>query len=142
VKVAAGNASAVTVNEPAAPAVNVVFAALRMVGARPNVTNENFWVAFAPTPLLAVMVMAYVPVAVAVPLSTPDAVKVTPGGSGPVSLKVGAGNPVAVTVNEPALPAVNTAVAALVMAGALPIVSVKFWIALGVTPLLAVIVIG
>jgi hypothetical protein len=80
--------------------------------------------------------------AAGVPLSTPAGVKVTPAGSAPASLKAGAGDPVAVAWNVPAAPTVNVVLAALVMAGAWPIVSVKFWVAFDPTPLLAVIVIG
>jgi hypothetical protein len=69
-------------------------------------------------------------------------VKVTPAGSVPVSLKVGAGNPEAVAWNAPAAPTVNAVLAALAIAGAWPIVSVKLWVAFDPTPLLAVIVIG
>jgi hypothetical protein len=53
-----------------------------------------------------------------VPLSTPAELNVTPLGSDPVSLKVGAGYPVAVTVNEPEVPTVKVALFALVIAGA------------------------
>jgi hypothetical protein len=57
--------------------------------------------------------------AAGVPLTTPLAVlNVTPLGSAPLSLNVGAGEPVAVTVNEPAVPTVKVALLALVMAGA------------------------
>jgi hypothetical protein len=79
--------------------------------------------------------------AAGVPLSTP-AEKLTPAGSVPVSLKVGAGNPVAVAVNDPAAPALNEAVAPLVMAGAWLTDNVKLWLALGATPLEAVMVMG
>ena len=68
-------------------------------------------------PLLAVMVMWKFPVAVGVPLNRPAEVKVTPAGSAPVSLKVGAGNPVAVTVNEPCWFTTKLALFALVIAG-------------------------
>ena len=78
----------------------------------------------------------------AVPLSTPAEVKVTPVGRAPVSVKVGAGNPVAVTVNELAVPAVKILLAALVMAGAWLTDNVKLWLALGATPLEAVMVMG
>jgi len=74
-------------------------------------------VAFGDTPLLAVIVMGKTPLVVAVPLSTPADVKVTPLGSVPVSLKVGAGKPVAVTVNDPAVFATNVVLAALVIVG-------------------------
>src|SRR5271169_1854931 len=56
---------------------------------------------------------------VGVPASTPvAAVKVTPLGKAPDSDNVGAGVPVAVTVNVPATPTWNVALLALVMAGA------------------------
>ncbi len=58
------------------------------------------------------------PVCVAVPLSTRVAdVNVTPVGSVPVCVTVGAGNPVVVTVNVPGAPTVNVVALALVMAG-------------------------
>jgi len=56
--------------------------------------------------------------AAGVPLSTPAEVSVTPLGSGPVSLNVGAGTPVAVTANDPAVPTLNVVLLALVIAGA------------------------
>ena len=68
-------------------------------------------------PFDAVNVMGNVPLAVGVPLKTP-ALKVTPLGSAPDSVIVGAGNPTAVTVNEPAAPSANVVLLALVMAGA------------------------
>src|SRR5207245_1028663 len=98
----------------------------------------KLWVALAPTPLAAVKVMGYVPAvpAAGVPLRTPvPALNVTPPGNVPVSLKVGAGKPVAVTVNEPAVPTVNVVLLALVMAGAWLIVRVKLGVA-GTRPLL------
>jgi hypothetical protein len=77
----------------------------------------KFCTALGETPFDAVNVMLNVPLAVGVPLRTP-ALKVTPAGSAPDSVIVGAGNPVAVTVNEPAAPWVNVVLLALVMAGA------------------------
>jgi len=78
-----------------------------------------------------------------VPPSTPvAALKVTPLGNAPDSLSVGLGKPVAVTVNEPAVPEVNVVLLALVIAGAWFTVSVKFCVALVPTPLLTVKVIG
>jgi len=71
--------------------------------------------------LLAVKVMLKVPFvpAAGVPLKTCVAeLNVTPLGSVPVSLNVGFGKPVNVTVNDPAAPTVNIVVPALVMAGA------------------------
>ena len=84
--------------------------------------------------------------AAGVPLNTlVAALKVTPLGSAPVSLSVGAGVPVAVTVNVPAVPTMNVALAALVMVGATFAgftVSVKLCVAFGTTPFAAVKVIG
>ena len=81
--------------------------------------------------------------AAGVPPSTPvPALNVTPLGSDPVALRLGAGKPVAVTVNDPAVPTTNVVLFALVMAGAWLTVSVKLWLAFGSTPLEAVKVIG
>ena len=65
-------------------------------------------------------------------------------GSVPLSLKAGVGIPVVVTVNVPGSPSVNVVMVALVIAGACgtATVSVKLWVALGDTPLAAVIVSG
>ena len=64
--------------------------------------------------------------------------RVRPLGKVPtVTLKVGAGKPVAVTVKAgPAVPTVKVALATLVMAGAWPTVSVKVCVAFVPTPLL------
>ena len=57
--------------------------------------------------------------AAGVPLSTPVLpLNVTPLGSAPVSLKVDAGKPLAVTVNVPAVPTLKVVLFALVIAGA------------------------
>jgi hypothetical protein len=69
------------------------------------------------TPFDAVNVMGNVPLALGVPLRMP-AVNVTPPGSAPDSVILGAGDPVAVTVNEPATPSVKVVLLALVMTGA------------------------
>jgi hypothetical protein len=103
------------------------------------------WVAFGRTPLEAVMVIGKLPpvFAAGAPLNSPVAVlNVTPPGSAPLSLNVGAGKPVTVTVKEQAVLTVHVVLLALVMAGAWSTVRVKFWVAFGRTPLLAVIVIG
>jgi hypothetical protein len=142
--VGAGNPVAVTVKVPAAPTLNVVVLALVIAGASSTV-SVKFCVALLPTPLLAVNMMEYVlPVpAAGVPLRTPVVVlNVTPVGSAPVSLNVGAGNPVAVTVKVPAVPTVNVVLLPLVMAGGCPTVSVKFCVAAVPTPLLAVNMMG
>ena len=52
------------------------------------------------------------------------ATNVTPLGSAPVSVRVGAGVPVVVTVKLPAVPAVNVVLLALVIAGAVCAVDV------------------
>jgi hypothetical protein len=78
-----------------------------------------------------------------VPLKTPvEALKVTPEGKAPDSDRVGAGLPVAATVKLPAVPTVNVALAALVIADVWLIVNVKFCVAFGDTPFEAVNVIG
>ena len=93
-----------------------------MVGAAELTVKVKDWVAFDPTPLLAVMVIgnepldALVPASVAVP--SPLFVKVTPAGSEPVSVIVAVGLPVEVTVKVPALPWVKVVLAPLVMVGA------------------------
>ena len=76
------------------------------------------------------------------PDSRPAVESDTPFGREPFSVKVGAGKPVAATVNVPFWPAVNVVEAALVIAGASFTVSVKSWVASGVTPLAAVRVMG
>ena len=77
------------------------------------------WVALGSVPLAAVKVMGKLPLAVGVPLNIPvEAVKVTPPGSAPDSLRVIGAVPVAVTWNEPAVPTVKAALLALVMVGA------------------------
>ena len=83
--------------------------------------------------------MPAVPAAAVTP-SRPDGLRVIPVGSEPVWLKVGAGKPVAVTWNELATPIVNCVLFPLVIAGAWSTVSVKACVALGVTPLLAIMV--
>lgn len=116
-KVGAGKPVAATVNEPAVPTVNEVLFALVKDGAWPTV-SVKLWVAFGLTPLLAEMVKLKIPVWVGVPLRTPVLVKVTPFGKVPVSLSVGDGKPVAVTVNEPAWLITKPALLPLVIAGA------------------------
>ena len=110
--------------------------------------SVKFCVALLPTPLLAVNVMGYVlPVpAAGVPLSVPVpfplSTNVIPLGSAPASAREGAGKPAVVTLNVPAVPTVNVALLALVIAGGRPTVSVKLWLAGDPTPLLGVNVMG
>ena len=87
--------------------------------------------------------MGKVPPTVGVPLSTPVAVlNVTPVGNAPLSLNVGAGFPVAVTVNDPTEFTPNVALFVLVIAGAWFTISVKLCVPAGDTPFCAVIVTG
>src|SRR5215472_873275 len=81
-----------------------------------------------------------VPLSVAVPF--PLFTNVTPLGSVPVSVRDGVGVPVVVTVKLAAVPTANVVLLALVMLGAIPVltVRVKLWLAGVPTPLLAVIV--
>ena len=67
---------------------------------------------------------------------------VTPAGSAPVSVSVAVGMPVVVTVKVFDVPSANVVLSALVIAGAWAAAtsSVKLWVALGDTPLAAVIV--
>ena len=105
------------------PAVIVGAAAVKLVidGAA-TALNVNVCVAFGNVPLLAVMVIAELPAAAAVPeivaVPFPLSVKLTPPGSDPVLLMAEVGLPVVVTVNVPAVPAVNVTLLALVIAGA------------------------
>ena len=143
-----GKPDVVTVNVPAPPTENVALLALVIVGAWFTVSVKPC-VAAVPTPLLAVIVKLEVPPVVVpgVPLSVavpfPLSVNVTPlGRVTPPSLRAGGGNPVVITVNEPADPATNVVLLALVIAGAWPTVRVKLWLAGEPTPLLGVNVIG
>jgi hypothetical protein len=140
--VGAGVPVAVTANVAAMPAVNVALFALVIAGAESTV-NVKLWLAFGATPFCAVIVIGYVPPAVGVPDRIPvAALNVTPAGKAPLSLHVGEGAPIATAVNAPARPSVKVALFALVIAGAESTVNVKPWLAFGVTPFCAVIVIG
>jgi hypothetical protein len=124
------------VNVPAVPTVNAVLFALLTPGACATV-SVKLWVALGRTPFCAVIVIGYVPPVLApgVPARIPvAAVKVTPAGRVPVTLKVGAGVPVAVTVKVPAVPTVNVVVPALVIVGGWLTVNVKLWVAFAPTP--------
>jgi hypothetical protein len=91
-------------------------------------TIEKFWVASGLTPLVAVTVPVYVLATVGVPESTPADVSVTPAGSAPdVTVKLGAGVPVATYVCEYGIETLPAGGAALVIAGAVPAPS-SFWI--------------
>jgi hypothetical protein len=105
----------VTLKLPAVPVTKVVLLALSMVGGWSTVSVKPC-VALGLTPFCAVIIMLYVPPVPppGVPLRTPALVNVTPVGRAPVSLNVGAGNPVAVTAKEPAVPTVKVVLFALV----------------------------
>ena len=78
-----------------------------------------------------------------VPEISPVGERLTPAGRLPeASEKVGVGYPVAVAVKLPALPVVNVAELALVMAGAWVTVRVNDWVASVPTPLPAFTVSG
>jgi hypothetical protein len=87
----------------------------------------NACVAFGEIPLLAVIVIGYDPPvpAAGVPFKTPEELRVTPLGSAPVSVNAETGNPLALTVNDPAVPTVKVVLLALVIAGAWFTFSVK-----------------
>lgn len=108
--------------------------------------SVKLWVALGRVPFCAVMVMGYEPARVAVPetvaVPLPLSMKVTPVGSAPLSFNAGVGEPLVVTVNAPAAPAVNVALLALVIAGGPTTVSVKLCVAFGLVPLAAVMVSG
>jgi len=129
----------VTVNVPRVPTVKVVLLALVIAGAWSTVSVKLCIV--LPELLVALKVSGYVPPvpAAGVPLRTPVAgANVTPVGNVPVSLNVGLGVPVAVTVNVPGVPTVKVVLFALVITGAVLTVSVKGCVAAVPTPLLAV----
>ena len=127
VSVGAGVPVAVTLNVPAVPTVKVVLLALVIAGAWFTVgagftVRVKDCVALGVVPLAAVIVMGKLPLAVGVPLSVPvEAVNVTPPGSAPDAVSVGAGDPVAVTLNVPAVPTVKAVLFALVIDGAVPV---------------------
>src|ERR1035441_7089072 len=142
-KVGAGKPVAVTANVSAMPTVKVALFTLVIVGGWFTVSVKDCD-ASGEMPLVAPIVMEYVPPVpgAGVPLSTPPELRVTPAGRAPVSLKVDAGKPEAVTVKVPELPVLKVAWFTLVMEGASSTVSVKFCVAFGKGPLLAVIVNG
>jgi len=69
-------------------------------------------------------------------------VKVTPLGKAPDSERLGAGKPVVVTENVPAVPTVKVVEAPLLIVGALPTIKVKLCVPFVPIPLLAMMVIG
>ena len=123
--------------------VKVALSLLVKAGASSTV-SVNCWVLAGAVLLVAVRVRGYLPPVptAGVPDSRPTVESDTPFGRVPFSVKVGAGNPLAVAVNVPFWPAVNVVEAALVIAGASFTVSVNCWVASGATPFAAVNVIG
>ncbi len=104
---------------PLPPCVRVYGDAERLKFGAGLTVSVKLCVAFGSVPFAAVTVIGNVPLTVGVPLSTPVAAfNVTPPGSAPVSLNVGAGVPVAVTVNVPAVPTVKVVLVELVIDGA------------------------
>jgi hypothetical protein len=77
-----------------------------------------------------------------VPVPLPLSAKETPLGSGPLSDREAAGLPVETRVKVPALEVVKVALLVDVMDGAASTVSVKDCDASGLTPLVALMVIG
>src|SRR5258707_2805417 len=86
--------------------------------------------------------MANVPDAVGVPLSVPVPLplsrNVTPAGKAPLSVILGVGDPVAVTLNVPAAPTWNEADLKLTLPEACYTVSANVFVAFGLTPFCAV----
>ena len=98
------------------PTVNVVLCRAGDAGARRWLTvSVKLCVASGPTPLCAVNVSGYAPALLPACRSARPRGEGHPLGSAPVSLNVGAGEPVAVTVNVPAVPTVNVVLFALVI---------------------------
>src|SRR5713101_6458203 len=73
-----------------------------------------------------------------VPVPLPLLRNVTPAGKAPLSVMLGVGDPLVVTVNVPAAPTWKVAAVALVIVGGWPTVSVKLCVAFGLTPFCAV----
>jgi hypothetical protein len=129
------------VNVPGVPTVKVELFALVITGAVSTV-SVKFCVALGATPLDAVISIGNVPLIVGVPLSRPVVVNVTPFGSAPVSLKVGAGKPAAIIVNVPGAPTVKFVIFGLANEGPSFTFSVKLCVASAPAPLCAVNVMG
>ena len=104
--------------------------------------SVNVWVAALPTPFAALMQIVYVPpaitavvlaiVAVPFPLSVNETAPGSVDFVQPVKeafVSAGAGKPDVVTVKPPAVPEVKVVPVPLVIAGAVPTVSVYAWVA-------------
>ena len=102
------------------PAPGVAVPIVGAPGTVAAITIEKLCVA-VPDVFVAVITPLNVPVALGVPVMVPPLANVRPVGSAPVvTLKVGAGEPLAVTVKLYATPNVPPGGAALVNAGAAP----------------------
>jgi hypothetical protein len=136
---------AVTVKDPGDPTAKVVEDAEVISGAVPTFKVKD-WLAPEPTPLAALTVIGKVPPAVGSPdkvaVPSPLSTKLTPFGNVPVSDNAAVGKAEVVTVKLFDEPSANEAELAEVMDGAWSIVRVKDWVALGLTPLEAMMVIG
>jgi hypothetical protein len=147
--VGAGKPVATTVCVPAVPTWKVAAAALAIAGAWLTVSVKVCVPLGVTPPLDAVIVSVKTPpgpvgvperTAVPVPLVAPS---VTPAGKAPPMLMlVAVGVALVVIVKVPACPTVNVVALALVIATVWFTVSVKFCVALGATPLLAVMTSG
>src|SRR6185437_12801021 len=123
--VAVGEPGAVTVKVPPVPATKLALSALVKAGAdcAALTVSVKDCVAAVPTPLSALKCNVYVPaaadeptVSVALPLLLVP--RLTPVGGVSVSVIVAVGEPDAVTVKVPPVPAAKLALSALVNAGA------------------------
>jgi hypothetical protein len=114
----AGNPVIVTVNDAGMPTPNVVLVALVIAGGVVTV-SKKFCVSFGRTPFCADKVIGKIPLVEGVPPRTPVTMSnVTPIGNAPVSVKVAAGKPLAVTVNVLDVPSMNVTFSALTISGA------------------------
>ena len=146
-KVHVGYPVVVTVKVPGWPTAKVAESALVIWHAWSTV-RAKLWVSSGMTSFVALIVNWYVPpvfaaglpASVAVPFLS--SVNVTPDGSVSGAGKMHVGYPVVVTVTVPAWPTAKVATAALVIWHTWSTVRVNFWIAAGLAPFVAVIVIG
>ena len=142
-----GTPVVVTVKVPAWPTAKVAAAGLVIWHAWSTV-RVKLWVASGMTSLVALIVNGYVPpvfaagVPAIVAVPSPLSVNVTPDGSVSGAGKMHVGYPVVVTVKVPAWPTAKLAAAALVIWHASSTVRVNDTWAAGLTPFVAVIVIG
>jgi hypothetical protein len=116
-----------------------------VIARAPDTVSVKLWVALGLTPLCAVTVIGKAPVVVGCPdrvaVPLPLSMNVTVDGRAPDSEMVGVGLPVVVTENVLVVPTGKDALLADVIAREPDTVNVKLWVALGLTPLLAAIVI-